>query len=284
MSLEATVVALPPRSARGESGTGAPRLPSPTSRYDESAAPTPIDQAAGASPSDWVIWRTLIDLTDTLDITLHEHLQRLCCVAVQLIDAFEAAAVAADPSGALSTVVASSERTRVFAEREIELAEGPTMACYRHGETVRCPDTYTASHWWPRLTPAIHEAGIAAIHAVPLWHRSRTFGALTLYSAWPGTIDPASDDLACALTDAATVGMLQLRRAHHPARDSDYLHPVPEQTAPVQAVESERHDSITRYMEAVIARYDEAQRHRTGLPRLYEEQLRELRRSRGGPD
>lgn len=229
----------------------------------------------GVPASVWISWRTLIDLTDTLDADLGTHLQRLCRVAVQLIDVFEAAVVLADSSDKQTVVAASSNRTRALAEREIELAEGPAVTCCQHGETLRCPDLDVAERWWPRLAPTIHEAGMSAIHVVPMWHHSRTFGALTLYSVWPGTLDPADDDLASALADAATIGMLQLRRAcQHAAGDE------PATAAGGHAVPSQRDDELSGCIDAIIDQYNKAHQKWQRFPRVYEEQLNELRRAR----
>lgn len=219
--------------------------PSHSSSVAAALAPGTCD---GVPASVWISWRTLIDLTDTLDADLGTHLQRLCRVAVQLIDTFEAAVVVADSSGTPTVVAASSERSLALAEREIELAEGPAVTCCQYGETVRCPGLDVAERWWPRFAPTIHEAGMSAVHVVPMWHRSRTFGALTLYSVWPGTLDPADDDLACALTDAATIGMLQLRRACQHVAGEEHA-----TTAEGHAVPSQRDDDLS---------------HRAGLFRL----------------
>ncbi|ETA66569.1 GAF domain-containing protein [Haloechinothrix halophila YIM 93223] len=229
----------------------------------------------GVPASVWASWRALIDLTDTLDTDLGTHLQRLCRVAVQLIDVFEAAVVVADSSGAPTVVAASSERTRALAEREIELAEGPAVTCCQQGETLRCPDLDVAERWWPRFAPIVHEAGMSAIHVVPMWHRARTHGALTLYSVWPGTLVPADDDLACALTDAATIGMLQLRRAcQHAAGDEHST------AAEEHAVRSRRDDDLSGCIDAIIDQYNKAHQKWTQFPRVYEEQLNQLRRAR----
>ncbi len=222
----------------------------------------------GVPTSVWVSWRTLIDLTDTLDTDLATHLHRLCRVAVELTDVSEAAAVAGDPNGALRVVAASSERTRALIEREIELAEGPVVTCHQHGETVRCPDVYAVEWWWPQLAPALHDAGMSAVHAVPMWHQSRTFGALALYSVWPGGLDPADDDLACALTDAATIGMLQLRRAGEDAVVDE------------RAVPTQRDDDLSGYIDAIIDQYNKAHQKWKRFPQVYEDQLDQLRRTR----
>lgn len=229
----------------------------------------------GVPASVWVSWRTLIDLTDTLDIDLGTHLHRLCRVAVELTDVSEAAAVAADHSGALTVVAASSDRTYALAEREIELAEGPVVACHRHGETVRCPDIYAAERWWPRLAPAIHDAGMSAVHAVPMWHHTRTFGALALYSVWPGGLDPSDEDLACALTDAATVGMLQLRRAGENAVAGERTTVTGD-----HAMSAQRDDDLSGHINAIIDQYDKAHQQWRRFPSVYEDQLDQLRRAR----
>lgn len=231
-----------------------------------------VPQVSGGVPASvWVSWRTLIELTDTLDTDLGTHLHRLCRAAVELTDVSEAAAVAADPSGALAVVAASSDRTYALAEREIQLAEGPVVTSHRHGETVRCPDGYAAERWWPRLAPAIHDAGIHAVHAIPMWHRTRTFGALALYSVWSGALDPSDEDLACALTDAATIGMLQLRRAEQraPSDDGTEDRPMPTQ----------RDDDLSGHINAIIDQYDKAHQQWRRFPRVYEDQLKRVRES-----
>lgn len=57
------------------------------------------------------------------------------------------------------------------------------------------------AHRWPRFVPAALPAGFRSVHAVPMRLRSRTLGALGLFS---GETDPLNDrDLSEAVVTKA---------------------------------------------------------------------------------
>ena len=52
-------------------------------------------------------------------------------------------------------------------------------------------------------------AGVASVHAVPMRLRNDVLGALNLFGATPGTLNEADLRLAQALSDVATIALIQ---------------------------------------------------------------------------
>jgi hypothetical protein len=62
-----------------------------------------------------------------------------------------------------------------------------------------------------RFAPTCRKAGFAAVSAIPLRCRDEAVGAMNLFQRAPGGLDPASVRIAQALSDVATIGLLQQR-------------------------------------------------------------------------
>jgi GAF domain-containing protein len=76
---------------------------------------------------------------------------------------------------------------------------------------VTCPDLATAGDRWPAFAPAALAAGFTAVHAMPMRLREQAVGAFNLFSAVPGSLEDETIELAQALADVATIGILHER-------------------------------------------------------------------------
>jgi GAF domain-containing protein len=97
---------------------------------------------------------------------------------------------------------------------QLQSGEGPCLDCHRDGQAVVIPDVTAVTARWPRFAPACRQAGFAAVHAMPMRCRDQIVGAMNLFQADPGPLEPAIVRIAQALTDAATIGLLQQRAMH----------------------------------------------------------------------
>src|SRR6266704_4810963 len=97
----------------------------------------------------------------------------------------------ADPRGELRVVAASSEAARLLELFQLQNDQGPCLDCFRTGRPVAAADLAAAASRWPRFAPAAGAAGFAAVQALPMRLREQVIGALNLFSARPGALDPA---------------------------------------------------------------------------------------------
>src|SRR5690348_6863675 len=132
---------------------------------------------------------TFVDLADTMvaDFDVIDFLQLLTDRSVALLAASAAGVVLADPRGELRVAAASSEAAELV---EIQNDQGPCLECFRTGQPVTA-DLTEPEQRWPRFTEAAAEAGFRSVEALPMRLRDQVIGALNLFRAVPGPIEPA---------------------------------------------------------------------------------------------
>jgi transcriptional regulator with GAF, ATPase, and Fis domain len=156
---------------------------------------------------------TFVALADTLvdDFDVVEFLSMLTSRVVELSIATEAGILLADETGDLQVMAASKERTRSLELFQIQNAEGPCQECFTTGRPVEVLDLELERDRWPLFAPRALEVGFRSVQAVPMRLRGEVLGAMNLFIAEPGGIDPADRTLVQALADIATIGLLQRR-------------------------------------------------------------------------
>ena len=149
---------------------------------------------------------TLVDEYDVVDI-LHQ-LTESC---VQLLGVSAAGLTLSDQRGSLAAVASSTEAVRLLELYQLQTEEGPSLDCVRAGEPVLAAELSMATGRWPNFVPQAALQGYFSVHSLPLRLRRETIGALNLFGSAPGPM-PAKDlEVARALADAATIGILQER-------------------------------------------------------------------------
>lgn len=156
---------------------------------------------------------TFVRLADTLveDYDVIEFLQYLTDRCVELGDVDEAAVMLAAPTGHLQAVASSSERSHMLELFELQNEDGPCLEAFRTGGVVSSDDLVTDGSRWPRFTPQALANGIRSVHSVPLRLRSQVIGTLNLLRVDQGSVPEADARLLQALSDIATIGVLQER-------------------------------------------------------------------------
>jgi hypothetical protein len=159
------------------------------------------------------IAETFVELADTLvaDFDVIDFLQMVAARCVELLDVAATSVVLADQSGSLMAVAASDERARLLELFEVQNDEGPCRDCYRLGEAVVNVDLESARERWPQFAPQAISGGFRSANALPLRLRSQVIGALNLFDARLEGLGAGRLNLAQALADAATIGILQQR-------------------------------------------------------------------------
>jgi GAF domain-containing protein len=164
-------------------------------------------------PREQDLLAAFIEFADTIvdDYDVVEFLHRLATRCVELVDASEAGIMLADRGGTLQYVASSSERMRLIELFELQHDEGPCLDAYREGVEVHCGLDDYALKRWRRFAPHAREVGFESVSAVPLRLRTEVIGALNLFSTTPGPLSLEDQQVAQALADIATIGILQER-------------------------------------------------------------------------
>ena len=171
------------------------------------------------------IVEAFVHLADTLvaDYDIIDFLHYLIQRCVELIDVEEAGVMIASPSGHLQPIAASTERLRLLELFELQNHDGPCLDAYRTGEVVSAPDITTDEARWPTFAEHAAAIGFGAAHSVPMQLRDETIGAINLLRARPGALTDDDAQLARALADIATIGVLQERAISRTAHTSAAL-------------------------------------------------------------
>jgi transcriptional regulator with GAF, ATPase, and Fis domain len=161
--------------------------------------------------------RAFVALADTLvrDFDVADLLHSLVEHCVTLLDADAAGLLLSDQRGGLQVLASSSEQAHLLELFQLQADEGPCLECFRTGEAVSVPDLAEMTDRWPQFTSAASTAGYAAVHALPLRLRSDVIGALNLFGGETGDLPEGDLEVAQALADVATIGILQERAIHH---------------------------------------------------------------------
>jgi len=156
---------------------------------------------------------TLVELADTLvaEYDVIDFMQTLAERSVELVDVSAAGIMLADGAGRLHHAACSSEQMRLVELFELQVEQGPCFDAFREERAVRSDTPDDAARRWPEFAPQAREGGFAAVTAVPLRLRQDGVGALNLFSTADGALDDEDLQIAQALADIATIGILQAR-------------------------------------------------------------------------
>jgi GAF domain-containing protein len=141
------------------------------------------------------------DVIDTMDILVQ--------ASVRFTSATQAGILLADRAGVLHVVASSNERTSDVEEAQLGFDEGPCIDCINSGEPVEVSDLSKEAERWPRFVELAQARGFDAVHASPLHLRGQTFGAMNLFSSGTDSFSDRDAALAMALTQVATISLVQ---------------------------------------------------------------------------
>src|SRR5215212_2881440 len=155
---------------------------------------------------------TFVELADTLvaDFDVLDFLHLLTIRCTQLLEVTAAGVLLADPLGDLRVMAASSEPVWLLELFQLQNDQGPCLDCYHSGQPVNVTDLSAVEQRWPRFTAQAQRQGFGAVLALPMRLRLDVIGAMNLFSSRPG-LDAADIQIAQALADVATIGILQHR-------------------------------------------------------------------------
>ena len=173
-------------------------------------------QVTKASGREQRLASIFVSLADTLvdDYDVVELLDRVVRTCVELLGVTAAGLLLDDQQGHLAVVASSSEETRLLEVFQLQSNEGPCLDCFTSGQPVTSNDLSVDVTRWPTFVPAASAAGFASVAAVPLRLRAQTIGALNLFHAGVEVVPDDDIQVAQALADVATIGILQRRSTH----------------------------------------------------------------------
>lgn len=154
-----------------------------------------------------------VEMADTLvdEFDLVDFLHTVTTRTSELADAAAAGLLLADHHGQLQFMAASEERARLLELFQIQAHEGPCLDCYTQGSSVMNADLDQAGDRWPQFAPQAVAAGFRSVHAFPMRIRGERIGALNLFGTEPGRMESGDEHILQALSDVATIGLLNER-------------------------------------------------------------------------
>ena len=184
---------------------------------DESPTPT--------RARDTRLAKRFVALADTLvdDYDVVDLLDRLVTDCIDLLDVTAAGILLADQRGNLQLMASSSEESRVLELFQLEDQEGPCLDAVRTSAAVAVTSPDEMADRWPRFAVAARAAGYSSVHAFPMRLRIETIGALNLFQADASPMSSDDTQIAQALADVATIGILQQRSLHRASLVAEQL-------------------------------------------------------------
>lgn len=173
----------------------------------------PDDVGVADMSREALLARTFVDLADSLvdNFDVVELLTVLADRCVDVVDVAAAGIMLASADDELRVLASSSEAMRVLELFEAQADEGPCVDCYRSGRPMVNVNLAEADGLWPRFAPQAVRAGFRSVHALPMRLRGLTIGALNMFRSKEGRMQEADVVAAQALTDVATIAILQHR-------------------------------------------------------------------------
>lgn len=153
---------------------------------------------------------TLVEEFDVIDLA-HTLTDR----SVELLDADAAGLMLTDRRGNLDVLASSTHQVRVLELFQLQREEGPCLDCFTTGHPVVNVERPEMERRWPHFTSELIDAGYTSVHAIPLRLRTDVIGAMNLFCAKRSTLGDQDIAVAQALSDVATIGLLQERTIRH---------------------------------------------------------------------
>jgi GAF domain-containing protein len=162
---------------------------------------------------------TLVENYDVVDL-----LSTLVNTCTHLLGVQAGGILLADSTGELELVASTSEEAEIVEIMIVAAGAGPCIDCYDTGRAVSVPDIEADAASWPRFRRSALQQGFRAAHATPLRLHGEVIGAMNLLSSAAGALSVRDAQLAQALADVATVGILHERSFRQPGFVAAQLH------------------------------------------------------------
>ncbi len=154
-----------------------------------------------------------VEMADTLveEFDLLDFLHNVAVNAAEVTSSSTVGLVMADHRQVLQPMAASSENARLLELFQVQHAEGPCLDCFRSGAEIADIDLAATQERWPVFAPRAMSMGFMTAHCFPMRLRSQVIGALNVFRNGPDFLDDEERRAVQALTDVATIGLMQER-------------------------------------------------------------------------
>jgi GAF domain-containing protein len=158
---------------------------------------------------------TEYDIVDLLDLLVRE--------CTEILDTEAGGLMLADSAGNLQLVASTSEEAELVEIMQLNAGAGPCLDCFATGEPVSVANIEEDSGSWPAFREAALEQGFRSVYAAPMKLRGTVIGTMNLLSKTLGDLNDRDIAVAQALTDVATIGILQERMIRESGLISEQL-------------------------------------------------------------
>lgn len=157
--------------------------------------------------------QTFVSLADTLvhDYDMVDVLQTLVEQTSHIVEAADAGILLPSASGHLEVVASTSERSQLVSLLQLRVDEGPCVDAYETGTIVSVDDIAATAGRWPSFATGAASVGYHAMYAIPMRFHDDVIGSLNLFSDRRGPLPETDLTIARALTDIATISIIQER-------------------------------------------------------------------------
>jgi GAF domain-containing protein len=154
-----------------------------------------------------------VAVADTLtsDFDVIELLNTLVVECTEILNVDAGGLMLADGSGRLQLMASTSEDADLVETMQLASDSGPCIECFTTGAPVSVADMAEIEERWPEFFAAAMAGGFGSAHATPLKLRGEIIGTLNLFATRSGDLTEADIALAQALSDVATISLLQER-------------------------------------------------------------------------
>jgi GAF domain-containing protein len=155
----------------------------------------------------------LVADTLTADYDVVDLLHTLVVECTNIVDAQAGGLMLADGTGVLQLMASTSESADLVEVMQLAAGSGPCVDCFTSGAPVSVADIDRSGAKWPEFRTAALDQGFLSVHATPMRLRGEVIGTMNLFGTKRGGLSRRDADVAQALADVATIGILHERVA-----------------------------------------------------------------------
>ena len=162
--------------------------------------------------------------TLTTDFDMVDLLHGLVEECTQILHTESGGLMLLDTNGELQLMTSTSEEAAFVEVMQLNASAGPCIECFSTGTAVSVPDIRKVGSEWAEFKRAALDNGFTSAHATPMKLRGQVIGTMNLFSTTRGALSERDAAVAQALTDVATIGILQERIVREVNTMSNQLH------------------------------------------------------------